>query len=189
MIFQVWITGILFLASQEASQTCGPPALNLNCSAPTPCCSISNSCGNTTLHCGVGCLAQHSAPGACISSSEESTSQATTSAASDPRCVRDPSNSSKNYGPCKAPDYCCSYAGYCGVGDNYCIGCQKGFGRCPILCDGSKPCGVYGRVSFAFSCITIVLSFIAVVISICALWRVPQPNRTHFNLFSMFNRN
>lgn len=185
MIIQV-ICIILFLASSVASQTfisCGPTALN--CSAPTPCCSDSNSCGNTTVHCGVGCLSQYSAPGACISSEESS--RATTIAASEPRCGIDPT-SGKNFGSCKTPDYCCSPFGYCGVGENHCVGCQKDFGRCPLLCDGSQLCGAYGKATFALSVISIAIALGMLGLTAYATWKGPQANHCHFSIFNMFNR-
>ncbi|KAG0615210.1 hypothetical protein M758_5G023400 [Ceratodon purpureus] len=164
MQLQVWSTtiGILFLTSVAASQTCGPTALN--CSDPTPCCSNSNSCGNTTVHCGIGCLSQYSAPEACIFSKENSSWPATTIAATtEPRCGIDP-NTNHTYDVCEVKDYCCSPYGYCGVGDTHCVGCQKGYGRCPTLCDPSRLCGGIGIASFTISVFSLFFALVGLII-------------------------
>lgn len=63
----------------------------------------------------------------------------------------------RGHGSCSTPGYCCSSSGTCGYDDAHCVGCQKDYGRCPTLCDGSRPCGVYGMVSFAFSIVSAAL--------------------------------
>ncbi|KAG0575667.1 hypothetical protein KC19_5G021800 [Ceratodon purpureus] len=182
MQLQVLITTI-FLTSVAASQTCGPTALN--CSDPTPCCSNSNSCGNTTVHCGIGCLSQYSAPGACISSKESSGDTTIAATTPEPRCGIDPT-SGKNNGICKAKDYCCNPYGYCGVGDTHCIGCQKGYGRCPTLCDPSKLCGGYGIASFTISVLSLSFALVGLVVQIkqCYNVRRNSPN-AGCNIFSI----
>lgn len=82
------------------------------------------------------------------------------------RCGYSPAdvNKTQNFGKCFTKEYCCSAFGYCGVGDQYCVGCQKGFGFCPKQCDEHTSfCGPEARASLALGIIGTVTGVIGSV--------------------------
>ncbi|KAK0115365.1 chitin deacetylase [Cadophora gregata f. sp. sojae] len=113
-------------------ETCGMTGAGVNgyaCDSDRPCCSRNGWCGNTTDYCTAeaGC---QSAFGTCTGSSNGSTSSTSTPGTStNGQC-------GATFGTC-ASNECCSVAGFCGTGPEYCNApdCQFNYGP---ACDANK---------------------------------------------------
>ena len=69
-------------------------------------------------------------------------------------------------GSCNTSAYCCSAFGYCGVGDQYCVGCQQGYGYCPKQCDANTQfCGPAALPTLIISVVGLILSVVGCVMS------------------------
>ncbi|KAM0344841.1 hypothetical protein ACHAPU_007223 [Fusarium lateritium] len=94
------------------------------------CCSINDSCGSTSAHCGQGCNDKF---GTCNAGSSL--------ISTDGAC-------GKNGKTCKGSSYgdCCSAQGYCGKTTGYCdAGCQSGFGTCNAAAGSISTDGFCGK--------------------------------------------
>lgn len=161
--------------SSSTAPNCGVTADNANCTQlGYLCCSSAGYCGSDTAHCGSGCQVQY---GNCT----DTTSNASNMTASNSdvnRCGKDPSTQ-KDFGTCPITSYCCSPFGYCGQGDEFCVGCQKGKGYCPKQCDeNSKFCGPGSIATLVLSLFSLV---VAVIAAAKAFWPAPVIARLNIN--------
>ncbi len=140
-------------------QICGANAGNTSCPLTGDpfafCCSTNGFCGNSSAYCGTGCQSAFSATGKCTAPAP------TAFPLTGNRCGKDP-NTLEQFGVCQTSAYCCSPFGYCGIGDEYCVGCQAGKGYCPKQCDiNTSFCGPVSKATFVMSLVGLVLSLLA----------------------------
>jgi hypothetical protein len=156
---------IAVLPSGAQTLNCGPNGSATTCSdALAPCCSEAFYCGNTTAYCTGKCHPEYSLNGTCTAS--------TTGTVNDRQCgyasTANGGTKGERLPPCAIAGYCCSPYGYCGVTDEYCIGCQPGFGRCPKQCDATMPyCGTSGLIALILGAGGLLVACCAAIGTIC----------------------